>query len=206
MGTARREAPLAPFRGARVAAGAQARDDASVALLSLPMLLLACAAWRPDAPGRFDLVVPQGWEITHNRSIFGTDALTLVEPTARATITLQLVHADAASRVIPLDLLAETRSMAMGRTRGVENSRGPMSHIALDGHEAWAVTGRRRWQFADADYSAVYTRVGTRIAMITLQAPSGRLDDALRGWSVVLDTLRFPRDPVPPDAPEFEVD
>jgi hypothetical protein len=74
VGTARREAPLAPFRGARVAAGAQARDDASVALLSLPMLLLACAAWRPDAPGRFDLVVPQGWEITHNRSIFGPDS------------------------------------------------------------------------------------------------------------------------------------
>ncbi|MDP2308130.1 MAG: hypothetical protein Q8P18_19070 [Pseudomonadota bacterium] len=169
--------------------------------------LLGCvAAWRPDAPGRFDLVVPDGWTITQNRRWLGNDVFVLVEPAARATITIQLLRVDAASADVPLDLLAETRALSMGRTLGVVNSRSEMHHIALDDHEAWAVTGRRKWQFVEGDYTAVFARVGPHVAAITLQAPAGQLDTVLLGWSIVLQTLRFPRDPISPDAPQFEVD
>ncbi len=173
-------------------------------MVALIALIGCAAAWRPDAPGRFDLRVPDGWTITQNRRWLGTDVFTMSDPAARATISLQLVHADAGSAGLPLDLLAEARALSMGRELGVENSREEMHQIALDGHEAWAVTGRRRWKFVTADYTAVFARVGARVAALTFQAPSGELDASLLGWSVVLDTLRFPRDPVPPDAPHFE--
>lgn len=171
------------------------------------MTLLGCAAaWRPGAPGRFDLVVPEGWTITQNRRWLGNDVLVLVEPAARATITIHLVRVDAPSADVPLDLLAETRALSMGRSLGVVNSRSQMHHIAIDDHEAWAVTGRRRWQFAEADYTAVFAHVGGHVAAITLHSPTGQLDSVLRGWATVLESLRFPRDPVSPDAAQFEVD
>ncbi len=169
------------------------------------LLLLGCAAaWRPDAPGRFDLDVPGGWRITRNHRWFGNDVLELADPAARATITVELVHADARSRQLPLDLLAETRALSMGRSMGIENGRSHLHQIDLDGHEAWAVTGRRRWQFVEADYSTIITRAGRHVAQITLQAPAGQLDRALPAWSTVLETFRFPQDPVPADAPLFD--
>ncbi|MDP2315026.1 MAG: hypothetical protein Q8P41_19150 [Pseudomonadota bacterium] len=175
-------------------------------MVILAALLGCVAAWRPGVPGRFDLVVPEGWTVTQNRRWLGNDVFTLADPAARATISLQLVHADEASARIPLDLLAETRALSMGRELGVENGWGAMHRIALDDHEAWAVTGQRRWKFAAADYTAVFARVGGRVAALTLQAPAGQLDASLRAWSTVLETLRFPLDRVPDDAPQFEVD
>ena len=176
--------------------------------MSLPVLtLLACAAaWRPGAidRNRFDLALPEGWTVTRNRRVIGNDTLALANPALRSTITIELVHADAASRALPLDLLAEARALSTGRSLGVASDRGAMHQIALDGHEAWAVTGRRRWHFAVADYTAVYTRVGTHVAVISLVAPADGLDRAAGAWTTVLETLHFPRDPVAPDAAIFE--
>lgn len=171
---------------------------------SLFALLACAAAWHPGAPKRFDVVVPDGWSITRNRTWLGNDTLALAQPDVRATITIELVHADARSRVVPLDLLAEARALSTGRALGVESDRTHMHQLALDGHEAWAVTGRRRWHFAAADYTAVYTRVGGHVAVISLVAPAGKLDTAAGAWTVVLETLRFPRDEVPEDAPIFD--
>ena len=167
-------------------------------------LLLACgAAWRPDAPGRFDLAVPTGWEIRRNARWLGNEVFSLANPAARATITLELVHADARSQEFPLDLLAEARALSMGRSLGIQSGRSHLHQIDLDGHEAWAVTGRRRWQFVEADYTTIVTRVGKHVAQLTLQAPVGMLDAQLPAWSVVLDSLRFPNDRVPADAALF---
>jgi len=191
----------APERRRRIARSRAARHDPRV------FLLLGCiAAWRPDAPGRFDLDVPAGWVVTRNRTWIGNDVLELSNAEMRATITLELISADAASRRLPLDLLAETRALSMGRALGIESGRSHLHQIDLDGHEAWAVTGRRRWQFVEADYSTVIARAGRHVAQLTLQAPAGELDRALPAWMVVLDTLRFPLDPVRPDAPLFDPD
>ncbi|MES2645008.1 MAG: hypothetical protein V4850_36315 [Myxococcota bacterium] len=175
-------------------------------MIALVALLGCAAAWRPGVPGRFDLVVPDGWSITENRRWLGNDVFTLADPAARATISIQLVRVDAPSADVPLDLLAEARALSMGRSLGVVNSRSDMHQIAVDGHEAWAVTGRRRWQFVEGDYTAVFAHVGRHLAAVTLQTPSGALDRSLRGWAIVLESLRFPRDPVPADAPHFEPD
>ncbi|MFN7147823.1 MAG: hypothetical protein ACK4YP_28895, partial [Myxococcota bacterium] len=165
------------------------------------LFLLGCvAAWRPDATGRFDLAVPPGWEVTKNRRWFGNDFFVLTDDAARASITIELVRDDASSRRLPLDLLAETRALSMGRSLGIESTRSRLHQIELDGHEAWAVTGTRRWKFAVADYSAVIARAGRHVAQVTLQAPHGQLDRALVGWSIVLETLTFPQDRIPDDA------
>jgi hypothetical protein len=170
------------------------------------LLLLGCAAaWHPPG-GRLDLDVPAGWTVTRNRRWFGEDYLTLADPKAHASITLDLVRPDRGTEPLPLDLLAETRVLAEGRAFGVETARSRLDHVVLDGHEAWAITGRRRWHFVTADYSAIVARVGRRLAVLTLQAPAGHLDDVAPAWGVVLDTLRFPEDPVAADAPLFAPD
>lgn len=167
-------------------------------------LLLACAAaWRPDVAGRFDLQVPTGWSVTHNARSFGNDHLLLSHAGSRSTISIELVVADSDSRRLPLDLLAEVRAVSAGRSLGVENTRERMDQLEIDGHEAWAVTGRRRWRLITADYTMAVLRVGNRICILTLQAPSGELDAALYAWSIVLSTVRFPLDHIPADAPTF---
>lgn len=170
----------------------------------LPLLLACVAAWRPDAPRRFDLEIPDGWHIRRNQSWFGNDQLILDQPEARASITIELVRSDPRADALPLDLLAETRALSMGRALGIESGRTRMDQIELDGREAWAVTGRRRWQFVEADYSTVVARAGRHVVVVTLMAPVGKLDGALTGWALVLGTLRFPRAPVAPDAPIFD--
>jgi hypothetical protein len=175
--------------------------------VTLPLLLLGCAAaWRPDAPGRFDLAVPAGWEVTRNTRFLGTHVLAMANDGARATITVALVPGAAGARDVPLDLVAESRALTSGRALGIQSGRTRLHQIALDGHEAWAVTGRRRWQFVEADYTAIYARVGPHLAEITLQTPAGQLDRSLTAWATVLDSLRFPRDPVAADAPQFDPD
>lgn len=169
----------------------------------LPFLLACAVAWRPDAVGRFDLQVPPGWTVTHNVRSFGNDHLILSQPELRSTISIELVLADADSRRLPLDLLAEVRAISAGRSLGVENTRGRMDQLDVDGHEAWAVTGRRSWRLITADYSMVVLRVGNRIGIVTLQSPENSLDRSLVAWSIVLSTLRFPHDRIPADAPTF---
>jgi hypothetical protein len=189
-----------------------ANDGRSLRQRGARLLLLAwattCAAacvpaWHPDHPHRFDVTVPPGWTVTRNARWFGNDFFTLANAQARAEITLDVVRGDRTTAALPLDLLAETRALSVGRKLGITSGETHLDQIVLDGHEAWAVTGRRRWQFVTADFSAVVARVGHHVVMLTLQAPVGHLDDAAAGWSVVLDTLRFPHDRIPADAPLF---
>jgi hypothetical protein len=169
------------------------------------LLLTACAAaWRPDAPGRFDLAVPTGWEITRNKRFFGNDFLTLASRDLRSTITVELVRSDPAARRLPLDLLAEVRALSMGRTLGVESTRVGLHQIDVDDHEAWAVTGSRRTTWSSADYSTIIAWVGPHLAQITLTTPAGELDRALPAWAGFLASVRFPLDPLPADRPLFD--
>ncbi len=166
-------------------------------------------AWHPPAShaqdaGRFDLAVPAGWEVSRNRRWFGNDSFRLDNSTSRSTISLQLIRSDSASRRIPLDLLAETRALSTGRSLGIESAATRMDHVALDGHEAWAVTGQRRWRLVTSDFSTVVARVGDHVAILTLEAPRDGLNAAAGAWSVVLDSLRFPEDPVSTDAPQWD--
>lgn len=172
----------------------------------LPFLLACAAAWHPGAPRRFDLEIPPGWRVRRNQTWFGNDQLILDEPTLRASIAIELVRSDRRADQLPLDLLAESRALSMGRALGVESGRTHLDQIELDGREAWAVTGRRRWQFVEADFSTVVARAGGHVVTVTLTAPVGELDHALTGWALVLDTLRFPRAPIAPDAPQFDPD
>ena len=54
--------------------------------------------------------------------------------------------------------------------------------------------------------SDLVARAGGHVVTVTLTAPVGELDHALTGWALVLDTLRFPRAPIAPDAPQFDPD
>jgi hypothetical protein len=168
------------------------------------LLALGCArAWHPAASDRFDLDVPPGWTVTRNRRWFGNDFFTIRAPDGGATISVECVRRDRQSDDLPLDLLAETRALYMGRVFDVENRRWRLDQIDVDGHEAWAVTGRRTWHDASADFSMITLRLSRHVAFVTLQTPPGGLDRQASAWTRVVDSLRFPRDPVPDDAPVF---
>lgn len=171
------------------------------------LLLLGCVrAWHADHPGRFDLDPPSGWSVTRNTRFFGNDFFTLRAPTAPVTVSIECIRLDARSRRLPPDLLAETRALHMGRALGVDNVGWRMDRIDVDGHEAWAMTGRRTWHAAEADFTLLAVRLRDHVAFVTLQTPVGGLGAATPAWAGLLESLRFPRDPVAPDAPLFPLD
>lgn len=169
-------------------------------------LLLACAAWRPDAPVRFDLSPPPGWTVARNTRFLGHDELTLVAPEGDASVHVELIPLDARTRRLPLDLIAELRALDRGRKLGVESSLWRMDRIALDGHDAWAATGRRAWHHKANDYTLVVSRTRTHAIVLTLQVPPGGLPRATPAWAHVLDAFRITRGRLPDDAPVFEPD
>lgn len=175
-------------------------------IAALPLLIACAAAWRPDAPRRFDLAPPPGWEVRRNARVLGNEFLTLVAPEGDAAIHVELVRLDARSRRLPADMLAETRALDQGRALGFENALWRLDRIGLDGHEAWAATGRRRFHQSSNDYTLVVARTRSHVVMLSLTAPVGGLAAATPAWSGVLESFRLPRDPVPDDVPFWDPD
>lgn len=166
------------------------------------LLLAGCAAaWRPDAPRRFDLDLPEGWVVTRNMRVLDNDLFAARSPAGDAVVSIELIRSDRRSRRLPLDLLAETRALHRGRAFGYENTRWRTDHVVVDGREAWAVTGRRTWRFVESDYSLVVTRTGSHVALLTLDTPVGGLDPATAAWSGVLESFRLLHAPLALDAP-----
>lgn len=168
-------------------------------------VLGGCAhAWVPGRAGTFDLDVPQGWSVTRNYRWFGNAFLTIEQNDA--AIGVQVIRETPATRRVPLDLVAEARVLTWGRTFGVENQAHRAHHIVLDGHEAWAVSGLRRWKFADMQFSTVVTRAGRHAVLLTVTAPPSRFAQVTPSFGAVLDSFRLPLHPIDPAAPLFEPD
>lgn len=168
----------------------------------LPLLLAGCvAAWRPDAPRRFDVALPDGWEVTRNVRVLDNDLLAARAPDGSAVVSVELIRSDRRSRELPLDLIAETRALQRGRVLGFENTRWRTDQIVIDGREAWAVTGRRAWRFVESDTTLVVTRTRTHVVLLTLDTPPGGLGEATPAWAGVLESFRLLRDRPTPDAP-----
>ncbi len=188
-----------------------------IRLLPLLASVASCApAWRPPPapPGPFDLVPPAGWTITTNRRFLGNRELVMVDASRRAAIVIQWVREDARTREVPVDLLVDVRAHAIGRAFGFVQQGTVVDTIALDGHPASAWVGDTQWRGratmleAPANQrgavSMVAARVGTHIAVASLVAQGDTLDPYVPAFGVVLDGLRFPRDPVDMAAPAFE--
>lgn len=165
---------------------------------------LACApALRADGSGVVDLALPPGWSVVRNAAHMGGATVALVDAERQANVTVQLVRDTPSARAMPLDLLAETRALYMGRALGYRSSVQRLDAIELDGREAWAATGQVRWHHASGDFTLVAARAGRHVAFVTLIAPPGELDRSLTAWAIVLDTLRFPAAPSAAAAPPF---
>ncbi len=165
-------------------------------------LLTGCAHAPPHrGSAAFDVDVPPGWTVTRNYRWFGNAFLTLAHDDA--AIGIEVIRETAGTRRAPLDLIAETRALTWGRGLGVTNTAARADHIELDGHEAWAVTGRRTWYDSTMAFSSVTTRTPRHAVMLTLMAPPSSFAQAVPAWSAVLASFRLPGDRIPDDAPLY---
>ena len=63
--------------------------------------------------------------------------------------------------------------------------------IVVDGREAWAMTGLRRWRTQSIGFSTVLVRTCGRIAELTLHADPSMLDALATDWGALLDSVRL---------------
>lgn len=172
---------------------------------ALPVLalVLGCApAWHPPAPGRFHVVVPDGWSVRRNYRSFGVDTLELGAGAASISVT---IRPEGPTAALPLDLVAGVRALSWGRRVGVENAVIAEHEIEVDHRRAAAVTGLRRWRTSATAYTMVYLRGGGRAAELVLHAPAEGLDVYAADWGRFLDGFRL-NAPAEPDGPLFEDD
>jgi hypothetical protein len=169
-------------------------------------------AWRPDAGGQpFEVVPPAGWAIARNARAFGNRELVLRSPDGKASLSVLWVREDATSREVPLDLVAETRALGLGRAAGFATTLHDTRWIALDGRPAVAVTGATRWARGDGpggvhdarqegEVSLVAAREDGHVLFLVMAAPGGALDGYLPEIATLLEGLRFPtrEAPAPP--------
>lgn len=166
-------------------------------------LAVGCApAWHPPAVGRFDLQVPEGWEVARNYRAFGVDTVVLAHGAASISVT---VRREGPAERLPLDLVAGVRALSWGRRVGVENLVIAEHELVVDGRRACAVTGMRRWRTARTGYTMVYLRAAGRAAELVLHAPSASLDLYANDWGRFLDGFRL-QAPPEPDGPLFTED
>ncbi len=176
-------------------------------MAALALALTGCAAaWRADGGGTVDLEPPPGWAIIRNVRAFGADTVALASADRATSITVSTVRDSPAWREVPLDMIATTRALHMGASLGWRASVGRVDEVEVAGRPAAAATGNLRWHQASADFSLVAARIPKRVVFVTLVAPPGELDGALAPWSIVLDSLVFPRSPVDLAAPPFPPD
>lgn len=135
------------------------------------------------------LVVPDGWQLTRNHRAFGSDNVAMKR--GDAAISLLVTPDSGIPQGYPLDVFASVRAVAWGRSLGVENTVVAEHAVSVDGREAYAVTGLRRWRTTVIGYTMVVTRTCDRVAEVVLHAPPGSLDLHARDWGQVLDSLHL---------------
>lgn len=170
--------------------------------LLAPMLVACQAAWSPDAPGRFSLDPPEGWQVTRNYRWLGTDNLVLTRERAAISLTLQPCRGRACQ--LPLGVLASVRALSWGRRLGVESAIVAEHEVLVDGRRGYAVTGVRRWRREQIGYTTILVRTEARLLELTLFAPPPMLDAQLGPWKSVVESLHL-ADP-PPPTPTFVED
>ncbi len=170
----------------------------------LPITLLAgcVAAWHPPTPGRFDLVVPDGWTVTRNYRWLGADTVVLDGEGASISVN---VRREVGTGHLPLDLVASVRALSWGRRVGVENAILAEHEIEVDARRAAAVTGLRRWRTARTAYTMVLMRGGGWTVELVLHAPEHELDPHAAAWAAFLSGFRLSCPPEP-DGPLYEDD
>jgi hypothetical protein len=167
-------------------------------------LLLGCAAaWRPDRPGPFELVIPPGWALTRNYRFLGSENVVLERGDAAISLTRRPEHGPAGR--LPLDLVAGVRALSWGRRLGVENAVLAEHDLLIDGRRAAAVTGLRRWRTARIGYTMLVTRTPGHTVEIVLHAPGDSLDGYAADWGAFLDGFHLAASPEA-DGPLFEED
>ncbi len=174
------------------------------AALGFFVCVVGCApAWHPAAPGRLQLVVPDGWTVTRNYRAFGAD--TVVLDRDQASISLSVRPDSGRGRRLPIDLVAGVRALSWGARVGVENALIAEHDIELDGRRACAVTGIRRWRTATIGYTMIYSRATDRSVELVLHAPLDQLDGQAADWATFLGGFHLDV-PLPVEGPLFEDD
>ena len=180
---------------------------------SLATVLGACA--RPSVGSRvtepFRIDAPDGWRAVRSHGVFGNREVVFASPDGRATCAFAWVRLDAASRSMPLDLLAEVRALEQGRSVGFVNVVDDVRWIVLDDRPAVAVTGRSVWRpvasagaattAQEGAFSLVVTRTTDRMALVLVSAPSGELDSYVVDLAMFLDGFHILAEPAPAIAP-----
>jgi hypothetical protein len=154
----------------------------------LTLFLLACApAVSGSVRDRVALTVPDGWRVTRNYRAFGGDNVAMAKE--KAAISLWVHNDQGIIQDYPLDVVASVRASAYGRSLGVESIAVAEHAVLIDGREAYAITGIRRWRTSTIAYSMVVTRTCDRVAELVLHAPVGQLDVFTRDWGQLLDSV-----------------
>jgi hypothetical protein len=174
--------------------------------LMLTACLVKAVQPLPEHPevltGRFELVVPQGWETTRNGRGLGSHHLTLASPDGTSAITVDLIREDRTSRQLPLVVLVEGYAVDSGRGRGIESERLGSDRLDVAGREAWAVTVKRHSGPNERLASTVGLRGEQHLALLTLHTRAGAPSSVASAWSVVLDSFELPRE-LPVETPPF---
>ncbi len=164
-------------------------------------------AFRPGPEGGLEGVVqlraPEGWRPVRNRRFARHHELILRSPDGCCTITVEVLPLDRRSAELPLDLLADTLPLEMGRDQGLAAEPLARHQILVDGREAWAITYRLHHGPHRRLATSVVVRDDRYLALLTLSLPDTAPPEVLSAWDGLLDSLRLPG-PVDPDAPPFE--
>jgi hypothetical protein len=156
--------------------------------MSLAFSAQSCtAAWKPGVPGRFDLEPPEGFSVERNYRWFGNDFVVLAR--GKEAIEVARYKEDARSRRVPLDLVVEARALDWGRRFGVGSGQDGLHEIMVDGRQAWAVSGRRKWRWVEMGYTTVALRGGSHLVMLTGMAPAPEFESFVPSWSTMLEAF-----------------
>ncbi|MCB9762731.1 MAG: hypothetical protein H6739_23220 [Alphaproteobacteria bacterium] len=179
----------------------------ALTLLSLVGCLRAARPVPDSQPlryaGRFEVAVPDGWEVTRNWRFAGNRRLVLRAPQNDAAITVEMVREDWRSRDLPLSVVADVAMAEAGRSLGIAAEPLGQHQLLLAGREAWATTLRRHQGPASALATAVTLRADHHLVVLTLHSTAAA--PPVPAWDLVLSSFALPRDP-PPDTPPFAED
>lgn len=137
---------------------------------------------------------PPGWMIQRNYRFLGSNHIEICTPDGRVAITLELLRASEHFRELPLDLIAEGIIGERDRGFGVETLALQRNEILIAGRRGVTLTGRRVHGPQIVDFTSIVARTDTRLLIVLLHAPEGRLGDYTLALERIIDTLALPRE------------
>ncbi|MFH1468474.1 MAG: hypothetical protein ABIO70_29055 [Pseudomonadota bacterium] len=152
--------------------------------------------------GRVCFTVEPGWELTQNYRWFGTEHIALAPDPPSRSLTVDLRKTRGEGEDLPLDLVAEGVVGEFGRAMGVVTEATAEHEIALAGYRAVALTGTRRHGPRQMEFTAWVARPPGRLLVVQLHTPPGQLHAEVLLLQRVLESLRLPLEPPPPDTLE----